>query len=335
MQETGSSIIPRKNDLGFYEIRLESIGGLGANLAGKILAQAGILHQGLNGSSFASYGSEKKGSAVKSFIRFCDENQEVLINSPIENPHLVAVFHEALLSEKNTVAGLVQDGYLIVNTADTPQAVMERLGISGVEVVCIDAMKIAIEEKVKINTIMLGAVSAVIDFIDPDGIKDVIRETLGRKYAHLVEANLKAFDRGRAECSRERFPADAAKPIPEFERSVPLLGYENAPIGGAIETPGNSALKDLSLTRSGYVPMLDMSKCIHCGECDMTCPDYCFSWEKRVDDKGREKMFLKGIDYRYCKGCLKCVEICSPGALTEAVESMVELIGVPQLEIME
>ncbi len=32
------SILPKKNELGFFEIRLESIGGLGANLAGKMLA---------------------------------------------------------------------------------------------------------------------------------------------------------------------------------------------------------------------------------------------------------------------------------------------------------
>lgn len=62
MQHTKLS---RVNELGLFEIRLESIGGLGANLAGKMLAEAGVLHLGLNGSNFSSYGSEKKGSAVK------------------------------------------------------------------------------------------------------------------------------------------------------------------------------------------------------------------------------------------------------------------------------
>ena len=31
------SLLPQKNEQGFFEIRLESIGGLGANLAGKML----------------------------------------------------------------------------------------------------------------------------------------------------------------------------------------------------------------------------------------------------------------------------------------------------------
>ena len=42
-----------------YEIRLESIGGLGANLVGKLLGQLGAEYLELNAQSFASYGSEK------------------------------------------------------------------------------------------------------------------------------------------------------------------------------------------------------------------------------------------------------------------------------------
>lgn len=54
--------LPKKNKLGFYEMRFESVGGLGANLAGQILASALVLGQGFNGAHFSTYGSEKKGS---------------------------------------------------------------------------------------------------------------------------------------------------------------------------------------------------------------------------------------------------------------------------------
>lgn len=335
MNKAGINVLPRTNSLGFFEIRMESIGGLGANLAGRILSEAGILRQGLNGSSFASYGSEKKGTPVKAFVRFCSEEQEVLINSPIENPHVIAVFHEALLKEPSTTAGLERDGALIVNSSREPREIAEQLGVSGLHVACVDALHISIEEKVKINTILLGTICEVIGFIDPRNFKEAIEAILSKRYAHLIEANLRGFDRGRKELKREHIPFDESKPLPPAMRPKPALGYENAPIGGVIETPGNMALKDLSLTRSGYIPVLDLEKCIHCAECDMTCPDYCFSWEKRVDEKGRERMFLKGIDYRYCKGCLRCVEICSPGALSAEIESMAEVINVPQLNLTE
>lgn len=57
--------LPVTNENGSYEIRLESIGGLGANLCGKMLGELGALSLSLNSLSFSSYGSEKRGSPVK------------------------------------------------------------------------------------------------------------------------------------------------------------------------------------------------------------------------------------------------------------------------------
>jgi len=57
----------------FFEIRFESIGGLGAHAAGQVLASAAVLKMGLNGAHFSSYGSEKKGSLVRSFGRQAHE----------------------------------------------------------------------------------------------------------------------------------------------------------------------------------------------------------------------------------------------------------------------
>ena len=102
--------------LDFLKFVLESIGGLGANLAGKMLAEAGVLGLGLNGSNFSSYGSEKKGSPVKSFIRFCDPEVEIRDHSPIEQPHVIGVFHEALYKTIDVVSGLTADGIVLVNS---------------------------------------------------------------------------------------------------------------------------------------------------------------------------------------------------------------------------
>src|SRR3989337_2568775 len=97
--------LPVKNDLGFFEIRMESIGGLGANVAGKILTEAAILGMGLKGSGVASYGSEKKGTPVKAFIRLCEADHQVRINSPVEEPHVLAIFHEALATSVPVTSG--------------------------------------------------------------------------------------------------------------------------------------------------------------------------------------------------------------------------------------
>jgi len=103
---SGAELLPGAGEDGFFGIRFESIGGLGAHLAGKILAEAGVLGQGLNGAHFSSYGSEKKGTPVKSFVRFCPADRELRTSSPIESPQVVAVFHAALAHSLDVAAGL-------------------------------------------------------------------------------------------------------------------------------------------------------------------------------------------------------------------------------------
>src|SRR5512143_2110424 len=139
---TGAVSLPGADDDGFFGIRFESIGGLGAHLAGKILAGAGGLRQGLNGAHFSSYGSEKKGSPVKSFVRFCPADQELRTSSPIETPQVVAVFHEALARVLDVAAGLGPDGTLIVNTRSSPEEIREKLGVRSGTVAVLDALGI-------------------------------------------------------------------------------------------------------------------------------------------------------------------------------------------------
>lgn len=310
------SLLPKTNELGFFEIRLESIGGLGANLAGKMLAEAGVLGHGLNGSNFSSYGSEKKGSPVKSFIRFCDADVEIRDHSPIEQPHVVGVFHEALYKTVNVVSGLQPDGVVLVNSTRDFEEIKKDLKLNYGTLAVVDALGIAVEEKTKLNTAMLGALFRICDFLDPDVMRDVIRRTFEAKYPHLVEANLRTFNRGYEEVRFQTVEAPEGAEGIAFSRMTPLLGYETQEIGGVITAQANSILKDLSGSRQGFLPNLDLDTCIHCAQCDTVCPDFCFVWEEGEDKRGRKQMFLTGIDYQYCKGCLKCVEACPTDALS-------------------
>jgi pyruvate ferredoxin oxidoreductase gamma subunit len=317
------SILPKKNELGFFEIRLESIGGLGANLAGKMLAEAGVLGLGLNGSNFSSYGSEKKGSPVKSFIRYCEPDVEIRDHSPIEQPHIVAVFHEALYKTVDVVSGLNADGIALVNTAREFDEVRSDLKLEYGKLAIVDALTIAVEEKTKVNTAMLGALYRICDFLDPDSMRSVIRKTFEKKYPHLVEPNIRTFDRGYNEVQFKTYEVPVGAEGKSFSRPLPQLGYMTQEIGGVMTVQANSIVKDLSGSRQGFLPQFQQDKCIHCAACDNVCPDYCFVWEAGEDKKGRKQMFLKGIDYQYCKGCLKCVEACP----TDALRDLREMIG--------
>jgi len=316
------SILPKKNELGFFEIRLESIGGLGANLAGKMLAEAGVVGAGLNGVSFSSYGSEKKGSPVKAHIRFCDMDTHIRDTSPVERPHVVVIFHENLAKTNNVTSGIREDSIVLVNSAKSPAQVKENLKLPGGTIAVVDAIGIALEEKNRVNMAMMGAIFKILDFLDPEIMRDIIRKSLEKKYPQAVAPALRTFDRGYEEVKVETFEFPEGFKLPDpVRQDTPVLGYETQPIGGIVVNPGNSILKDLSISRAGMLPHFDPDKCIHCANCDNVCPDFCFVWEEQPDKKGRPQMFLQGIDYQYCKGCLKCVTACPTDALSAQRET--------------
>lgn len=313
--------LPKVNELGFYEIRLESIGGLGANLAGKMLAEAGVTGSGLNGVSFSSYGSEKKGSPVKAHIRFCQPETRIRDTTPIERPHIVGIFHEALAKTVNVTNGIYPDSLVLVNSSSDPARLKDKLRLPCGTIAVVDAIGIALEEGNRVNMAMLGALFRLCDFLDPEHMKGVIRKSLESKYPQAVQPALNTFQRGYDEVVFQTFALPEGEALPGPVRwDTPTLGYETQPIGGTVINPGNSVLKDLSISRAGMMPHFFEEKCIHCAACDNVCPDFCFVWEEKPDKKGRLHMFLQGIDYQYCKGCLKCVYACPTEALSSERE---------------
>ncbi len=324
MSQSGNAVkLPVKNDLGFYEIRMESIGGLGANVAGKILAEAAIIGMGMNGASFASYGSEKKGTPVKGYIRICEADTEVRVNSPIEEPHLLAIFHEALAKSVPVTAGAVPGKTtVILNTRRTPPEARDYLKLAGGKVGVIDAMEIAMATRSRVNMVMMGAMMKASGFLTFEAVEWAVNEQFGKKYAAMMKGNLEALKRGYDEVVFQEFPEDGKYPAAPYRREEPRLGYETCPMGGTIYSVGNMRFKDLSTSRTGMIPLFVADKCVRCGDCDATCPDYCFVWERGADPKtGKEGMVLLGIDYQFCKGCLRCTHICKFGALVPAKEA--------------
>ncbi|MBG9792094.1 ferredoxin [Paenibacillus dendritiformis] len=313
--------LPKVNELGFYEIRLESIGGLGANLAGKMLAEAGVTGSGLNGVSFSSYGSEKKGSPVKAHIRFCQPETRIRDTTPVERPHIVGIFHEALAKTVNVTNGIYPDSLVLVNSSSDPARLKDKLRLPCGTIAVVDAIGIALEERNRVNMAMLGALFRLCDFLDAEHMKGVIRKSLESKYPHAVQPALNTFQRGYDEVVFQTFALPEGETLPGPVRwDTSTLGYETQPIGGTVINPGNSVLKDLSISRAGMMPHFFEDKCIHCAACDNVCPDFCFVWEEKPDKKGRLHMFLQGIDYQYCKGCLKCVYACPTEALSSERE---------------
>jgi pyruvate ferredoxin oxidoreductase gamma subunit len=304
----------------FFELRFESIGGLGAHAAGQILATAAVLRMGLNGAHFSSYGSEKKGSVIKSFIRLGPADQPIRTSAPVESPDVVVVFHRALLSHPATVAGLRAKGTLIFTgpPGEFPDG-LARLPRTA-KVIRIDAQRIAAEEKSRPNAVLIGTLAEAVPSFDADILLQALTDEFARKRPEAVASNEAAFRRGTAEFDILPDVGRAEGDLPII-RPNPFWGYQTAPLGGIILNAGSTARNDLSTSRTGWLPVLDIEKCIHCGVCDMVCPDLCLVWTAEGNEPVPATVRLTGIDYRYCKGCLRCIETCPTGAMTREAET--------------
>ena len=304
----------------YFELRFESIGGLGAHAAGQILATAAVLRMGLNGAHFSSYGSEKKGTAIKSSIRLGPPDRPIRTSAPVESPDVVVVFHRALLGHPETVAGLRAKGTLIFTgpPGKIPHS-LARLPQTA-KVIRIDAQRIATEEKSRPNAVLMGVLAEAVPFFDAGILLQALTDEFAQKRPEAVAGNEAAFRRGMAEF--EILP-DVGRAVGELPviRPDPFWGYRTAPLGGIILNAGSTAWNDLSTSRSGWLPVLDVEKCIHCGLCDVVCPDLCLVWTAEGDGPVPVATRLIGIDYRYCKGCLRCIETCPTEAMTREAET--------------
>lgn len=312
--------LPRVNENGCYEMRLESIGGLGANLCGKLLGELGAAYLGLNAAAFSSYGSEKRGSPVKSYVRYSMPDREILHNSPVERPHLLVLFHRALAEALPVTAGLEENCVLVINTDATPERTRDELRLHAGTVCCVDALELALRSKSRVNMVLLGAVARASGFIPLEAVRALVTDTLGKKYPSMLESNLAGLELGYRDVEIKDFPPDGRyDPVP-YREVKSQWGYANAPLGGLNPHFGSTVSNDLSSSREGYIPLFLPEKCIHCGLCDSTCPDLVFQFAPG-EYRGKPAMMNRGLDYHHCKGCLRCVDVCPTAALVAGKES--------------
>ena len=291
-----------------YEIRLESLGGFGANLIGKLLGEVGATNMCLESQSFASYGSEKRGSPVKAFVRY--SKSDIRVNAPIRTPDLLGIFVMSLAGKENVMAGVMESTNVVVNSNEDLDIVRDKLNMHKGKLWVVDAMKIATECGGRLNMVMLGAIVKASGVIPLEEVKNVVTKTLGAKYPEKNEANINSLNRGY-ECVVCKEYYDDKYPYVEYKDIERVKGYKTGEIGGVNKEFANGITNDLQGCREGVVPHFIKEKCINCGLCDITCPDMVFQFKKGEN---------LGMDLYHCKGCLRCVEICPTKALVEVAE---------------
>lgn len=160
------------------EILWHGRGGQGAFTAARLLGSAYAATGGF-ALAFPSFGPERRGAPIRAFTKL--DKKPIANRSEIEKADF-SIFLDDTLFGENALDELKPDGTVIINTTRT---------FADKRILAIDANKIA-EEVLGIpitNTIMLGALSAVIDEMDENDIAAAIKEHMPQK---LHEKNCKA-----------------------------------------------------------------------------------------------------------------------------------------------
>ncbi len=181
----------------YLEIRWHGRAGQGAKSAAQILAES-ALEQGKHVQAFPEYGAERTGAPMKAFTRIGDT--PILVRSVIQNPEIVVVFDDTLLSPQ-IVEGLKEDGVLLVNTVRDIDWIKKKTGFKG-RVCKVDATDIALKEigRGVPNTVMLGALVKITNVVPLEAIEKRIEKMFSGKFGQeVVEANKRALRRGYEE----------------------------------------------------------------------------------------------------------------------------------------
>lgn len=182
---------------------LVGVGGQGTILAGDVIAKVAVA-QGFDVKLSEVHGMAQRGGSVDTVVRFGECVHSPIVDQGVAD-HLIAF---ELTEAARMLTTLAPGGRLVVNTRSiqplpvligalsAPTGIEAALAYEGA--VFLDAEALACEagSPRSANVVLLGAASYGLPF--PENVwRDVIAS---RVPAKTVEANLRAFDLGRAAC---------------------------------------------------------------------------------------------------------------------------------------
>ena len=175
------------------EIRWHGRGGQGAVTAAKLLAET-ALDLGKHVQAFPQFGSERRGAPIMVFTRI--DERPITLYTTIAEPNMLIVLDESLLALPPVMAGLREDGLLMVDSPSTPRQMRERLRRESGTVATVDASGIAMKHlgRPLTNTAMLGAFAAATGILDPEKVLAHTERMFSAQFSpSVVASNLEAI----------------------------------------------------------------------------------------------------------------------------------------------
>jgi pyruvate ferredoxin oxidoreductase gamma subunit len=161
-----------------FQVRIHGRGGQGVVTGAEMLSIAAFLG-GRHAQAFPSFGSERTGAPVVAFCRLDDK--EIRLREPIMQPDALIIQDATLLHQVDVFSGLKKDGYILINTTRT----FEALGLGEFardfrpeRLLTVPASELAMKHvgRPVPNVPLLGAFAALGGLISLDAVQAAIRE---------------------------------------------------------------------------------------------------------------------------------------------------------------
>ncbi len=183
-------------------IMIVGVGGQGSLLASKLLGKI-LVNEGYDVKVSEVHGMSQRGGSVVTYVRAGDTVYSPIIDKG--EADFIVSFEK--LEAARYVAYLKKDGKIIVNSqeidpmpvitgaADYPHEALDNLKTKGVDIDCIDALKLALEagSSKAVNIVLMGRLSKYLG-IDEQKWLTAIEESVKEKF---VQMNKNAFVFGK------------------------------------------------------------------------------------------------------------------------------------------
>ena len=304
---------------------------------------------------YFQYDSKKSGGVTRSHLRI--GSKPILSTYYVDNPDLIVVTKDNYLYKFDILDNIKDNGILILNTSldkdnllkSLPNKVKYLLAKKNVSLYTIDAYKLVNELglKNKISTCMEVCIFKIMNILNIDKIKDIMKENNERRFKskgkEIIDINNKIVDISTDYLKELIIDKEWINIEVKEEKELDNLSMINnlkgdkLPVSAFINNKDGifkgSTTKKEKRNTSEFVPCWIKENCTQCNKCAFVCPHavirpYLLEEEKEGIETldslfPKNKKYTISISYENCTGCGLCSNIC-PGKNNEKALTMIE-----------
>ena len=304
---------------------------------------------------YFQYDSKKSGGVTRSHLRI--GSRPILSTYYVDNPDLIVVTKDNYLYKFDILDNIKDNGILILNTSlnnddllrSLPNKVKYLLAKKNVSLYTMDAYKLVNELglKNKISTCMEICIFKIINILNLDKIKDIMKDNNERRFKskgkEIIDINNKIVDISTDYLKELSIDKDwinievKEEIITDNLSMINNLKGDKLPVSAFINNKdgvfNGSTTKLEKRNTSEFVPCWIKENCIQCNKCAFVCPHAVIRPYLLDEDKEgietldslfpKDKKYTLAISYENCTGCGLCANVC-PGKNDEKALAMIE-----------